>query len=57
MIFNFQLFFYIEIGSKKIGRIEIGLFGKTVPITVENFATLAAGTVSIIFYLLVLCFV
>merc|ERR1711955_179514 len=27
-----------------IGTIEIGLFGKTVPKTVENFYTLAAGT-------------
>ena len=56
MIFNFQVFFDIEIGNKKIGRIEIGLFGKTVPKTVENFATLAAGTVSIIFYCLAFVF-
>merc|ERR1712136_248839 len=32
-----------EIGGEKIGTIEIGLFGKTVPKTVENFYTLASG--------------
>ena len=31
-------------GGEDIGTIEIGLFGKTVPKTVENFYTLAAGT-------------
>merc|ERR1712233_6047 len=36
--------FDIEIGGEAIGTIEIGLFGKTVPKTVENFYTLAAGT-------------
>merc|ERR1712241_952843 len=38
------VFFDIEIGGEAIGTIEIGLFGKTVPKTVENFYTLAAGT-------------
>ena len=33
----------MEIGGEKIGTIEIGLFGKTVPKTVENFYTLASG--------------
>ena len=41
-----QVFFDMKIGDKEIGRIEIGLFGKTVPKTAENFATLAAMTVS-----------
>merc|ERR1711970_32882 len=34
----------MTIGGEAIGTIEIGLFGKTVPKTVENFYTLAAGT-------------
>merc|ERR1711997_1368850 len=39
-----KVFFDMEIGGQPIGTIEIGLFGKTVPKTVENFYTLAAGT-------------
>merc|ERR1711868_153469 len=39
-----KVFFDIEIGGEAVGTIEIGLFGKTVPKTVENFYTLAAGT-------------
>lgn len=37
------MFFDIEIGGEKAGRIVIGLFGKTVPKTVNNFKALAAG--------------
>merc|ERR1712035_112869 len=39
-----KVLFDITIGEEAAGRIEIGLFGKTVPKTVENFAKLAAGT-------------
>merc|ERR1712025_647129 len=39
-----KVFFDITIGGDAVGTIEIGLFGKTVPKTVENFYTLAAGT-------------
>ena len=38
------MFFDIEIGGEKKGRIVIGLFGKTVPKTAKNFKTLAEGT-------------
>ena len=38
-----QVFFDITIGGKSAGRVEIGLFGKTVPKTVENFKNLAVG--------------
>merc|ERR1711937_336558 len=38
-----KVWFDMTIGDEKVGRIEIGLFGKTVPKTVENFAKLAAG--------------
>jgi len=37
------VFFDITIGGEKAGRIEIGLFGKTVPKTVKNFRSLAEG--------------
>ena len=39
-----QVFFDMTMGGEDVGTIEIGLFGKTVPKTVENFYTLAAGT-------------
>merc|ERR1712226_1442681 len=39
-----KVWFDMKIGDEAVGRIEIGLFGKTVPKTVENFAKLAAGT-------------
>merc|ERR1712012_1105619 len=38
-----KVFFDITIGGEKAGRIEIGLFGKTVPKTVKNFKSLAEG--------------
>lgn len=37
------VWFDIEIDHKMIGRIEIGLFGDTVPKTVKNFIELATG--------------
>ena len=37
------MYFDIEIGGEKAGRVVIGLFGKTVPKTVENFKKLAEG--------------
>jgi len=36
-----KVFFDIKIGQESIGRIEIGLFGRTVPRTVDNFVGLA----------------
>jgi len=39
-----KVFFDIEIGGEKTGRIVIGLFGKTVPKTAKNFKALAEGT-------------
>ncbi len=38
-----KVFFDVSIGGEHIGRIVIGLFGKTVPTTAENFKLLATG--------------
>lgn len=37
------MFFDIEHGGKPLGRLVFGLYGKTVPKTVENFVSLAKG--------------
>merc|ERR1712024_121186 len=39
-----EVTFDLAIGDNAIGSVTIGLFGKTVPKTVKNFYTLAAGT-------------
>ncbi|KAF9194703.1 Peptidyl-prolyl cis-trans isomerase B [Haplosporangium sp. Z 767] len=39
-----KVYFDIEQGGKPLGRIVIGLFGKTVPDTSKNFLELAKGT-------------
>ncbi|XP_074614746.1 peptidyl-prolyl cis-trans isomerase B-like [Acropora palmata] len=38
-----KVFFDVTHGKEKLGRIVIGLFGKTVPKTAKNFAVLASG--------------
>lgn len=41
MTFSPQVWFDITIGGEPAGRVEIGLFGGTVPKTVRNFKELA----------------
>lgn len=40
-----KVWFDIKIGDEEVGRIEIGVFGKTVPKTAKNFVELAQKTV------------
>lgn len=41
-----KVFLDMSIGGKSIGRVVIGLFGRTSPLTAKNFETIAAGTMN-----------
>lgn len=43
-----KVFFDIEIGGEKAGRVVIGLFGKVVPKTAQNFYELATHEVRLV---------
>ena len=38
-----KVYFDIELGGEPAGRIVFGMFGNTVPKTVENFSSIAEG--------------
>ena len=39
-----EVYFDLAVGGKSAGRVVFGMFGDTVPKTVENFMTLADGS-------------
>lgn len=43
VIYIFSVYFDIKQGDENLGRIVVGLYGKTVPKTAENFKLLATG--------------